>query len=152
VIVLDRTIGWVMTTAVCACLMLGLAVLWLVPDVPRWLKLLLTVVSPGAAAGLAWLSHAWPPVEYRRTSYRIDEDRIEIRRGVIWRAVTSVPRSRVQHIDVSQGPLERRFGLGTLSVYTAGTEYSRIDLRGLDHRAALGLRDRLLPGGTPDAV
>jgi membrane protein YdbS with pleckstrin-like domain len=64
----------------------------------------------------------------------------------------NVPRSRLQHTDVSQGPLERRYGLGTLVLYTAGTDHARIDLAGLEHGVALRLRQHLLPSGDTDAV
>ena len=84
--------------------------------------------------------------------YGIDERGLEIRRGVIWKRVVNVPRSRVQHTDVSQGPLERRYGLGTLVIYTAGTEYARITLAGLEHAVALALRENLMPEAGTDAV
>jgi membrane protein YdbS with pleckstrin-like domain len=101
---------------------------------------------------LAWQSLAWPPRAYEHTSYRVDDQGIEIRAGVFWRVVINVPRSRVQHIDVSQGPVERRFGLGTLVIYTAGTEHAKVDLEGLEHGRALRIREHLLPSGASDAV
>jgi membrane protein YdbS with pleckstrin-like domain len=101
---------------------------------------------------LAWHSYRWPPVAYAHTSYRVDDQGIEIRTGVYWRAVINVPRSRVQHIDVSQGPVERRYGLGTLVIYTAGTEHAKVDLEGLEHGRALRIREHLLPSGASDAV
>jgi hypothetical protein len=82
----------------------------------------------------------------------VEADGLQIRRGVFWRTVIDVPRSRVQHTDVSQGPLERRFGLGALVVYTAGTDHSRVDLRGLSHDTAFAIRDHLLPHQRDDAV
>ncbi len=72
----------------------------------------------------------WAEREYRHTFYRLDAQGIEIRRGVYWRVVINVPRSRVQHTDVSQGPVERRYGLGTLVIYTAGTDHAKVDLAG----------------------
>jgi membrane protein YdbS with pleckstrin-like domain len=101
---------------------------------------------------LAWRAHRWPGIEYRHAAYRVDDRGIEIRRGVVWRRLISVPRSRVQHTDVSQGPLERTHGLGTLVIYTAGTDHARVDLPGLDHAAALRIRAHLLPQGDGDAV
>jgi membrane protein YdbS with pleckstrin-like domain len=82
----------------------------------------------------------------------VDGRGIEIRRGVVWRKVINVPRSRVQHTDVSQGPLERVHGLGTLAIYTAGTDHAEVSLHGLDHQTSLRIRDHLLPGETSDAV
>ena len=126
------------------------------------LMMLAKGIGPGTvsvAAGLVavvvllavWLLR-WPPVAYRFESYRVDSDRLEIRSGVYFRAVTTVPRSRVQHTDVSQGPLQRRFGLATLTVHTAGTENAEVELPGLSHEVALKIRDHLLPGNTADAV
>lgn len=104
------------------------------------------------AAAFALASYRWAAIEYRHLAYRIDDDGIEIRSGVLWRAVSNVPRSRVQHTDVSQGPLERKYGLGRLVIYTAGTAHSKVDLPGLEHQTALALRDHLLPRGPGDAV
>ena len=63
-----------------------------------------------------------------------------------------VPRSRIQHTDVSQGPLERRHGLGTLVVYTAGTQHSEVKLHGLEFSIAQRIRTHLLPRDQSDAV
>jgi membrane protein YdbS with pleckstrin-like domain len=101
---------------------------------------------------LVWWAQAWPAMSYRRTSYHVDLSGIEIRRGVVWRRVINVPRSRVQHTDVSQGPLERSSDLGTLVIFTAGTHYARVHLSGLQYGDALRIRDHLLPGGADDAV
>jgi hypothetical protein len=101
---------------------------------------------------LAWHMYRWPAIAYRHASYRVDAQGIEIRRGVYWRRIINVPRSRVQHTDVSQGPLERKYGLGTLVIYTAGTDHARVALSGLDHQTAFRIREHLLPGEASDAV
>jgi membrane protein YdbS with pleckstrin-like domain len=100
------------------------------------------------AAWIVW----WPALRYRRTSYVVSDESLVIRRGVWWRAVHTVPRSRVQHTDVSQGPIERAWELATLVVYTAGTEHASISLSGLRHETANAIRDHLVEGGTDDAV
>lgn len=99
-----------------------------------------------SAAGAA-ACYLWPAVRYRHTRYRLDAHGVTIRRGVVWRTVTSVPTSRVQHTDVSRGPLERYFDLATLVIHTAGTRDASVALGGLGHRAALALRDRLIEAG-----
>jgi membrane protein YdbS with pleckstrin-like domain len=101
---------------------------------------------------LAWHGQRWQAIDYAHTTYRVDDRGMEIRRGVFWREATNVPRSRVQHTDVSQGPLERRYGLGTLVVYTAGTEHAKVTLGGLDHAVAMGIREHLTPERGTDAV
>jgi membrane protein YdbS with pleckstrin-like domain len=111
--------------------------------VPLWLALI---------GVLAWHSQRWPAVAYRHTWYCVDQDGLEIRQGVYWRTITNVPRSRIQHTDVSQGPLERRHGLGTLVVYTAGTQHSEVKLHGLEFSIAQRIRTHLLPRDQSDAV
>jgi membrane protein YdbS with pleckstrin-like domain len=110
--------------------------------------------------GLAFASHAGPALRYQTTWVRLDEEGLEFEHGWIWRHHVSVPRTRIQHTDVTQGPYERRFGLATLVVYTAGTEHASIPIEGLSHETALAFRNALLardtatgaPDGAADAV
>jgi membrane protein YdbS with pleckstrin-like domain len=94
----------------------------------------------------------WPPVRYRHTSYRVDSQGVRIKSGVIWRSVVSVPQSRVQHTDVSQGPIERSLGLATLIIHTAGTQHASISLGGLSREIAAEIRDYLIDADEQDAV
>ena len=143
---LGRIVGWIVTASVALGSLLVLTFVFLVADnLPGWVKALFVVLWVIVTLALAWSSHRWPEVEHRHTSYKVDERGIEIRKGVFWRRVIHVPRSRVQHTDVSQGPIERGFGLGTLVIYTAGTDHARVDLSGLEHATALKIRDYLLP-------
>ena len=105
----------------------------------------------GYLAFSAWCLY-WPGLRYRHASYRLGERGLWIRRGVLWRYEISVPKSRVQHTDVSQGPIQRRFDLGTLVLHTAGTQNAAVALSGLPHDTALAIRDYLIDGGPGDAV
>jgi membrane protein YdbS with pleckstrin-like domain len=113
---------------------------------------LISWLATGALAlvvfgGLALASHYGPALRYQTTWVGLDADGLEIERGWLWRHQISVPRSRIQHTDVSQGPYQRRFGLATLVVYTAGTEHASIAIEGLRHETALAFRDALLVRG-----
>jgi membrane protein YdbS with pleckstrin-like domain len=152
VIDLDRVVGWIFAACVATGLFIALVIVWFVADAPAWVKPLLPMFWIAVTLALVWHAQRWPLIDFRHTSYKVDRQGIEIHRGVIWRAVINIPRSRVQHIDVSQGPLQRRYGLGTLSVYTAGTEYSQVNLPGLEYSTALAIRDQLLPREADDAV
>ena len=90
---------------------------------------------------LAW---RMPAALYEALDYEVDATGISIRSGVVWRSHVSLPRVRIQHTDVSQGPLQRRYGVATLKLYTAGSRYTRIDLPGLAHADAIALRDALI--------
>lgn len=149
----QRIAGWIFTAVVAAGSLVGLGIgLFTGDDMPNWLRRVLPFLWLAVIVLMAWHAYWWPAIEYRHTSYRLDAQGIEIRRGVYWREVTNVPRSRVQHTDVSQGPLERRYGLGTLVIYTAGTDHAKVALGGLEHGVALRIREQLLPTGDADAV
>jgi uncharacterized protein len=84
-----------------------------------------------------------PQRRYNRWGYQIGEDRLRIVRGYLFYSDTVVPFGRIQHMDVDQGPIERRYNLGTFSAHTAGTHGSTIVLPGLPHADALALRERI---------
>ena len=150
-ILLERTRAWFVTAIIAGPALAGTIMVWAATGVPA-LGFLLLPAWLAAMALLAWHLRRWPAIAYRFASYRIDDQGLEVRQGVYWRTITNVPRSRVQHTDVSQGPLERRYGLGTLMVYTAGTEHSQVNLAGLDYDVARAIRAHLLPGDAGDAV
>ena len=153
VIPLHRVTGGLVLAGIALGTLVALGIVMLaVDDLARWLRVLLGVAWVVVAIVGATLAYRWPERSYHHTSYRIDDLGIEIRRGVYFRVVINLPRSRVQHIDVSQGPLERRYGLGTLVLYTAGTDHAKVQLGGLEHGRALRIRAHLLPAGADDAV
>jgi membrane protein YdbS with pleckstrin-like domain len=152
VIPLERITGGIVIAGSAITSLIGLTFAIVVGDDLGIMRRVLPVMWGVAVLTGAWQAYAWPPRAYRHTSYRIDDQGIEIRKGVYWRVVINVPRSRVQHIDVSQGPIERRYELGTLVIYTAGTDHAKVELSGLSHARAMRIRDHLLPSGGDDAV
>lgn len=107
-----------------------------------------TPVPPGvlllpALLILLYLALWAPPRRYRAWGYAMDGEQLAVRRGVWTRVHTVVPLDHVQHIDVSQGPLERSFGLTRLVLHTAGTLHSQIVLPGLRRETAERMRDEI---------
>lgn len=108
----------------------------------------LDIVSPllAAAIGLVIgiMLGSWNGARrHRRTFWLLDADGFALRRGNLWRRETRVPASRVQHLDLKHGPLERRWKLATLVIHTAGSKLSAVSVSGLDEGDAEHLRDRL---------
>ena len=107
------------------------------------------LVFAALAAWLAW----WRPARlYRSWGWRLDSRVLEIRRGLLFRVVQLLPLSRLQHVDLHRGPLERYFGLATLLLHTAGTHAATIAIPGLAADEAVRLRDHLIEVGGDDAV
>jgi uncharacterized protein len=63
-------------------------------------------------------------LEVRRLAYQLREHDLSLRSGVITHRVESLPFSRIQHVNVRRGPIERSLGLATLQVSTAGPDIS----------------------------
>ena len=104
----------------------------------------LAAAAPGAVLLLgAFTALVLVPRRYRAWGYAESEDELAIRRGLWVRRRTLVPFGRIQHIDVAQGPIERRFGLATLILHTAGTRGAAVPLPGLKQDQAEAMRDRI---------
>jgi hypothetical protein len=114
--------------------------------------LLATGAAALAAPVLVGLAIWLPRLEHARAGWRVRPDRLEAWRGVIWRRSVSVPISRVQYVDVRQGPLERRARIASLVVHTAGTLSDAVALPGLAPALAHEVRDWLVAQTGADAV
>ena len=99
-----------------------------------------------------WFAWLYPSAYYRALSFGIDVQGVTIERGLWWRSRLALPRIRVQHSDVSQGPLQRRYGVATLKLYTAGSRYNKVELPGLTHEDAVSIREALIARGGDSGV
>ena len=120
----------------------------------------LAVLIASTAAEIAipgWTGVVWLPAlfvagyallraplrRYHATGYSLTGQRLRIVRGILFRSDSVVPFGRVQHIDVDQGPLERLYGLATLTVHTAGTHNASVALPGLAQGEAIAMRETI---------
>ncbi|MBB0232944.1 PH domain-containing protein [Streptomyces calidiresistens] len=116
--------------------------------------ILLTAVLPAALGAPAWSALALAPLalagwlwwvlgrHFRSWRYRERRDDLLIGRGVLWRQLTVVPYGRMQLVEVTSGPLDRKFGLARLQLHTAAAA-TDATIPGLDPAEAERLRDRL---------
>ena len=79
-----------------------------------------------------------------------DEDLL-VRRGVLVRRTSVVPYGRMQYVDVTAGPLDRRLGLARVTLHTAAAA-SDASIPGLPAAEATRLRDRLAALGEARAA
>lgn len=82
-----------------------------------------------------------PRRRFRRLRYRLTDRMLHSVRGWIVHTDTLVPFVRVQHLDVTRGPLDKMFGTASLVVHTAGTHNSVVTVHGLDPDRAAEIRD-----------
>jgi|SRR5688572_25006924 membrane protein YdbS with pleckstrin-like domain len=144
-----NTVGVWRWHAALTAVVLALPLLGVVARAPSPTWLVLPIAYVAIAAYCVWVL---PSAHYEALEFGVDDQGITIHRGIFWRSRIALPRVRVQHSDVSQGPLQRRFGVATLKLYTAGSRYTKIELPGLAHDDALALRDALISRGGDSGV
>jgi hypothetical protein len=79
-----------------------------------------------------------------KIAYGLFEHEMVFREGLFWVSTTALPYTRLQHVNLSQGPLERKYNLVTLKCFSAGSGLAEIDLPGLNAELAEHLRQHLL--------
>lgn len=102
------------------------------------------IVPPIALAAIIFiLGTVHALLRYRYWQYEVRTDALYLERGVITRVRTVVPFVRIQHVDTSQGPIERSIGLASSVVYTAGSRGADVTIPGLPVDDAEDLQARL---------
>jgi len=107
-------------------------------DPPAWLW-----AVPALCAAVGAVSWWWAGVGYARWGWRLTPELFEVRRGVVFRRQHLVPRSRIQNVTTKGGPLQRRFGVLTLAVHTAGSRTKNVEVRDMAAEHAHEIRRRL---------
>jgi membrane protein YdbS with pleckstrin-like domain len=87
----------------------------------------------------------------RAWGYAEREDDLLVRRGVLVERLSVVPYGRMQYVDVTAGPLDRRLGLARVTLHTAAAA-SDASIPGLPAAEAARLRDRLAALGEARAA
>ncbi|MFI6392729.1 PH domain-containing protein [Nonomuraea sp. NPDC050547] len=130
---LDVRIIWVAAAWCAGVMVAALAVLWW-REAPWWLS----APVPLVLSGIAYEALLWA-----KTRYRLTDEHIEMRTGVLLRRHRSIPRARVRSVELSANPLQRVFSLAVVKVETGHRTSS-------DQQAALTLN--ALPRGQAQAL
>jgi len=73
----------------------------------------------------------WINQYYASISYALTDNEIVVHKGVWWKKKGYVPYNRITNINIVQGPISRRFELGTVLIQTAGFSGGTSSSRGL---------------------
>jgi membrane protein YdbS with pleckstrin-like domain len=122
-----------------AILFVFLVYTYLTKGFPEWLRW-------GVAGFWSFLLVLTTVIRYygfRIKGYAVRQHDIMYRRGLLFRTLTVVPFTRIQHSEVQQGVIERQFGLARLAVYTAGGSQSDLLIPGLKLEQAEQIRQFL---------
>jgi hypothetical protein len=118
---------------------------WFIPadaDLPEGLQF---------ALGLRWLlvplfvaivGFSWWRLRFFR--YAIREHDLAFRKGMIWRSSSFLPFSRIQHVGLDSGPIDRWLGLRQLTFFTAGSVGADLSIPGLAEDEAERVRQHII--------
>ena len=81
-----------------------------------------------------------PIIAVPRKGYTVRDKDIVFRSGVVWRSVTAIPFNRIQHVETSSDPIDRKFEFATLQIFTAGGSGGDLKINGLEKDTAEQLR------------
>lgn len=89
-------------------------------DFHQWIFISLVVL-----VFISWVLSIFlmPYLAWKNWRYAIDENEIDLKRGVIFKTRTLIPLSRVQHVDTRQGPLLGWYDLASVTISTAATTH-----------------------------
>jgi len=83
------------------------------------------------------------PRQAKALGYMLRADDVVFRKGILWQRMVAVPYGRMQLVDITQGPLDRAFGISQLKMVTAAAT-TGVQIPGLTQQAAEALRDTLI--------
>ncbi|MCF8244735.1 MAG: PH domain-containing protein [Saprospiraceae bacterium] len=123
-----RTVEVIATCILFALFLLGWLVFYFVN--PFKMPLLSWLMLTGW--GAFFLLGIWVALKrFAAEGYALRQHDILHKHGVWWRSLTAIPFNRMQHCEISRGPVESAFGLATLRVFTAGGSGSDLSIGGL---------------------
>lgn len=132
-------IEWAITAFILAAI--AAALIYFIPSLRETGAWALVAAAALLLAGfyLLMIEKAFP-----RMGYAVREHDVLYQSGWIVRTLRACPFNRVQNCSVRSGPLERKAGLATLVLFTAGSAGADLQIPGLPQEEADRLRQFIL--------
>ena len=83
-------------------------------------------------------------LEVRFRGYKLDDVGLHVRSGYLTRIESIVPKDRLQRAEVNQDFIQRLFGFGDLSVFTAGSKLNSVTVQNIREHEMYRLRDEVI--------
>ncbi|MDP4952646.1 MAG: PH domain-containing protein [Flavobacteriales bacterium] len=120
-------------------LLLVLSAMWIAPLIAG--ELIGVAISGAVWLCIALLIFLFEKKRYHQKGLALREHDISYKEGVFFQKTVTIPFNRIQHSEISRGPIERKFKLSTLKIFTAGGSQSDLSISGLDPDRAQELKD-----------
>jgi membrane protein YdbS with pleckstrin-like domain len=76
--------------------------------------------------------------------YAVRDHDLILGSGVFWKKEVIQPLKRIQHVEVTHGPIDKYFGLANIRLFSAGTGLSTFRIPGLDSQIAGQIKQYIL--------
>ena len=130
VMLISNTIFW-------AVILIGLTVLFTnIEEIPSFVYFLV----PSVLAVVILMSYLSIIFGFKNKVFAVRHQDLNYKKGWLWKSRMVVPFKRIQHSEVTQGPVDRIFDLAKLRVFTAGGSGSDLTIPGLKHEEANKLK------------
>ncbi|GKV54824.1 UPF0699 transmembrane protein YdbS [Sporosarcina sp. NCCP-2222] len=127
----------IIQTSILTLLAIGFGVLVYINDWYTWLY----IAAAAVVIADSYISiYLIPKIRWMRWRYEVRESEIELQHGLFIVKRTLIPMVRVQHVDTSQGPILKKYGLAVITISTAATNHS---IPALEMEEADELRNRI---------
>ena len=126
--------------------------IWFFPILIGLLILMLVDPLVFGLCALGWILFMlplglWLPAYFRSLDYTLADDAIKGWRGVLFKRSVSMPYHKITNVDITHGPLQRKYGVGYLHCQTAGAggqQGSRAELKMEGIRDLERIRDLIM--------
>ncbi len=81
---------------------------------------------------------------YQCYRYELGENDLGVAKGVFWKSWRFVNRNRIQHVDLTSGPVARALGLVEVSIFVGGMPTAAVVIPGLSMSEGERLRSTLV--------
>jgi membrane protein YdbS with pleckstrin-like domain len=102
------------------------------------------LVMPILWIGIGIWSASFVKRQWQVWRYEVTDHEVILSWGVWYQTRRFVPRDRIQHVDITSGPLARKFGLAHVHLYVAGAHGAVGGIPGLTPEEAEDLRSMLV--------
>lgn len=100
-----------------------------------------TMLSAGVVLLIIFsLSFISTTISFKYSGYALREKDVLFKSGWIVRKIRIVMLNRIQHVSVQSGPIERKYGLSSVSIYTAGSSQADFTISGISEETALKIK------------
>jgi uncharacterized protein len=102
------------------------------------------MILAGTVVIISFLHYLFQSKGFPYKTFAVREKDITYRYGWITRSIKICPFNRIQNCNLQSGPLERKYGLATLVIFTAGSDGADMRIPGLLQEDAENMRHFIL--------